>query len=222
MKVKNIVSAILCLCSVVAFAQEVNQVGQNGKREGKWKGYYEPSKNLRYEGSFINGVEQGVFYYYADEPQKKIMATRDFSKGNGNAYTVFFDGKKNKLSEGNFKNKKKDGRWVEYHQGGTQVLNEEYYVDNQLEGVRKVYYKSGKLAEEIEYKKGIQNGISNQYAENGVKLREETYVDGVQHGKVTYRNADGKITLQGEYNHGNKVGEWAQKKPVVVKQKTKK
>lgn len=219
---KSIITPLLCISTVAVFAQSTNQVDAKGLKQGKWQGHYEKTNNLRYEGTFKNDIEQGVFTYYADDAQKKIIATRDFSKGNGNAYTVFYDGNKHKLSEGNFKNKLKDGRWVEYHQGGVQVLNEEFYVNDKLEGVRKVYYKSGKLSEELGYKNGIQDGVSNQYAENGVKLREETYVNGVQHGKVTYRNADGKITLEGSYDHGKKIGEWANKKPVVVKQKSKK
>lgn len=222
MNSKLIVTTVLSITSLAVFAQEVNKTGSNGKREGKWMGYYEKTNNLRYEGSFINGVEQGTFTYYADDLQKKIIATRDFSKGNGNAYTVFYDGKGKKMSEGNFKNKSKEGRWIEYHQGGTQILNEEYYVNGKLEGVRKVYYKSGKVSEELGYKKGIQHGISNQYAENGVKLREETYENGLQHGKAIYRDADGKITLEGEYDHGKKIGEWAKQKPVEVKPKSKK
>lgn len=213
MKHINKILAIVFLGILTSNAQ--NKVNAQGKKEGKWTGYYENTNNLRYEGSFMNGQEQGVFTFYADEPKKKIIATRDFSKGGGNAYTVYFENGK-KTSEGNYKNKKKEGKWQFFHKGGEKLMSEEYYINDQIEGVKKVYYPSGKISEEIVYKNGMQNGYSYQYAENGVKLREENYKDGVQHGKAIYRDINGKIIREGEYKNGIKIGNWANDKQQEV------
>lgn len=213
---KKIINSILVMAffiSVTASAQE-NRKNDLGQREGKWTGYYEGTNNLKYEGTFSNGVEQGEFIFYADEPGKVIIATRNFSQGNGNAYTVFYDGKGKKMTEGNFLNKKKEGKWITYHQGGKNIMSEEYYVNGELHGLKKVFYPDGKMSEEINYQNGIQNGYSYQYAENGVKLREEFYVNGAQHGKAVYRDGSGKVVSEGEYDNGKKIGPWAKKQAV--------
>ena len=40
-----------------------NQYSENGNRDGLWRGYYE-SGELKYEGSFDDGIEVGLFKYY--------------------------------------------------------------------------------------------------------------------------------------------------------------
>jgi len=200
--------------ATTAVTAQDNRKNALGQREGKWTGYYEKSNNIKYEGNFSAGQEQGEFVFYADKPGKEIIATRNFNQGNGNAYTIFYDGKGNKLSEGNFLNKKKEGKWVTYHKGGKNVMSEEYYVKDQINGLKKVFYPDGKVSEEINYQNGIQNGNSYMYAENGVKLREEFYVNGAQHGKAVYRDANGKVVNEGEYDKGKKIGPWAKKQAV--------
>ena len=49
-----------------------NQLDSDGKKNGLWRGYYEESKRLRYEGTFLHGKEVGVFKYFDDTP--KILA----------------------------------------------------------------------------------------------------------------------------------------------------
>src|SRR5690349_18576344 len=90
-----------------------NALDSKGERHGLWNGFYEDSKLLRYEGKFNHGKEVGLFTYYANSDKKIVMATREFD-GKGGAYTVFFDEKKNKVSEGNIINKLRQGAWKYY------------------------------------------------------------------------------------------------------------
>jgi antitoxin component YwqK of YwqJK toxin-antitoxin module len=84
----------------------------------------------------------------------------------------------------------------------------ENYVGGQLEGVRKVFYKSGKLAEETNYKGGVKNGVYKKYSENGIVLEETNYENGEYNGAAIFRGTDNQIASQGVYKKGKKVGMW--------------
>lgn len=203
---KNIVFFGLILFSCLKLsAQDTNRTSSNGKREGKWIGYYEESNNKRYEGVFENGVEQGVFVFYDDSPNGTVIAKRDFSKGNGVVFTTFYDSKGKKVSEGNFKGKEKEGKWIYFHIDGKTIMSEETYVQGKLEGVRKVYYKSGQPSDEMNYKNGVLEGKLFKYAENGQVISEEFYVNDAKHGKAIYRNASGVIVEEVDFDNGRKI-----------------
>lgn len=197
---KRYIIAAFTLLTTAIYAQDINRVNAQGQREGAWIGYFPQTNHLRYEGSFKNGKEIGVFKFYADEPVEKLVATKEF-KQDGSVFTIFYNGKK-KMSEGNYINKKKEGIWITYHFDGVSIMAEEPYKNDQLHGIKKVYYPSGNLSEEIEYKNGIEDGISVQYAENGVKIKETQYKKGVLDGPIIIRNAEGEIIDQDEYVDG--------------------
>lgn len=190
----------------IAFAQ--NQTDANGKKHGAWKGLYEESKRVKYEGTFDHGKETGIFTFYDDTKLHSIVATRDFSKGNNSAYTVFFDPKKNKVSEGNIVNKQYEGEWKYYHEESPAIMSTENYKAGKLNGSRKVYYKSGKIAEDENYINGIREGAYKKYAENGTLLEEVTYKKNQPDGIAIYRNPDGTIASKGPYVDGLKKGIW--------------
>jgi antitoxin component YwqK of YwqJK toxin-antitoxin module len=104
-------------------AQETNQFDQKGQRHGMWRGLYDDTKHLRYEGTFEHGTEIGTFTFYDNTKKKEIIATRVF-KNNGEAYTTFFKGKF-KVSEGLVLNKKYEGLWLTYHKESTIVMMRE-------------------------------------------------------------------------------------------------
>jgi antitoxin component YwqK of YwqJK toxin-antitoxin module len=205
-----IITAVAVVSATAIYAQDINKTDANGKRTGAWIGYYEKTNNIKYEGTFKDGVEVGMFKFYADSPEKKVMATKEF-KADGSVYAVFYNGKK-KMTEGVYINKKKEGVWKIYHINGTSVMTEEPYKNDKLHGVKKVYYISGALSEEIEYNNGVEDGKSIQYAENGVKIKETSYKNGTLHGKLIIRDADGKITDENEYVNGILIKDKNQKK----------
>lgn len=203
MKQFLITSIALLSVSTAIYAQDINKTNAQGQREGVWVGYYPQTNHLKYEGTFKNGKETGTFKFYADEPEKKLVATKEF-KADDTVYTVFYNGK-NKMSEGLYIDKKREGVWKTYHVDGKSVLAEEPYKNDKLHGIRKVFYASGKISEEIEYKDGIEDGIANQYAENGVKIKETQYKNGSLDGKIIIRDTEGKITDQSEYVNGSLI-----------------
>jgi antitoxin component YwqK of YwqJK toxin-antitoxin module len=50
------------------------------------------------------------------------------------------------------------GEWKYYHQA-SKVMTLENYKNGKLEGLRSVYYPSGKIAEEISYLNNMKNGL---------------------------------------------------------------
>ena len=200
--------AIFFLIAALGTAQDTNRTDSDGKKHGVWKGYYQESKRLKYEGTFDHGKETGIFTFYDDTKANTVVATRDFSKGSNSAYTIFFDPKKNKVSEGNVVNKQYEGEWKYYHYASPTIMTIENYTAGKLNGSRKVFYKSGKIAEDETYVNGIREGAYKKYAENGSVLEEVTYKNGQPDGIAIYRNPDGTIASKGPYVNGLKKGVW--------------
>lgn len=206
----NLLIAFL-LFTIFSFAQDekINQFDSNGNRHGLWKGTYEQTKRPRYEGVFEHGKETGIFQYFDDTKAGKVIATRDFSKGDGSCYAIFYDRKGHKVSEGLInKNRENEGEWKFYHQASSQIMSVETYKNGKIDGVRKVFYKDGKIASETHYVNGIKEGLHKQYAENGVVIEEIPYKNNQFNGWVVYRDRNGKPTAEGRYEKGLKKGIW--------------
>ena len=55
--------SIFLVFSFSVNAQNLNQIDNNGQKQGLWKKSYE-NGNLRYKGQFNNDIPIGIFYYY--------------------------------------------------------------------------------------------------------------------------------------------------------------
>lgn len=198
----------LLLLTNLSFAQDINKLDANGKKHGLWKGIYEESKRPRYEGTFEHGKEVGMFKFFDDTQAGTVIATREFNTKDNSCYTIFYNQKKNKVSEGKVVNKQFDGEWKYYHQDLPSVMTSEIYVNGKLNGVRKVFYKSGIMAEETTYKNGKKEGVYKSYAENGIVLEESNFKNDLYHGPSITRNVSNEIASQGTYQDGKKVGMW--------------
>lgn len=199
---------LFLLSGVFALAQDYNKLDENGKKHGLWKGFYEESKRLRYEGTFEHGKEVGLFKFFDDTKAATVIATREFNDNDNSCYTIFFNQKNNKVSEGKVVNKQFEGEWKYYHENSPQVMTLEYYSNGKLNGVRKVFYKSGVIAEETTYKDGVKEGLYKSYAENGIVLEESNFKNGLYDGMATYRTATNELSSQGVFMSGKKVGIW--------------
>ena len=196
------------LISVTVFSQTINKFDENGLKNGLWKGVYEASKRPRYEGTFQHGKEVGMFKFFDDTKSGTVIATREFDSKNNSCYTIFYNQNKNKVSEGKVVNKQFDGEWKYYHEDLSSIMTLETYVNGKLSGARKVFYKSGEVAEETAYKNGIKNGVYKSFAENGIVLEESIYKNGQYEGWANFRNVENQLAAQGLFKNGKKVGMW--------------
>lgn len=208
MKQINKYFVLFIFFTAIVFAQtDSNKFDANGLRHGVWKGVYEDSKVLRYEGTFNHGKEVGTFTYYANAEKKIVSATRKFD-AKGNAYTIFFDEKGQKVSEGNVVNKLRQGVWKYYHKNATSVMCTENYENDKLKGVRKVFFTDGKIAEEVPYKNGLKHGVSKIYTKAGTLNEEAVYVDGLLQGSYKIYDDNGVVIINGQYKKDKKNGIW--------------
>ena len=187
-------------------AQDTNMLDSNGKKHGVWKGIYEESKRPRYEGVFEHGKEIGLFKFFDDTKAGTVIATRDFDPKVNSCYTIFYNQKNNKVSEGKVVNKQFEGEWKYYHENSTQIMTLEFYSNGKLNGIRKVFYVSGKIAEETTYVNGVKEGPYKKFIETNVVLEETLYKNGEYNGPAIFRDADNQIAGQGIFKNGKK---WA-------------
>jgi antitoxin component YwqK of YwqJK toxin-antitoxin module len=189
-------------------AQEFNKVDANGKKQGLWRGFYEESKRQRYEGNFENDKEIGVFTYFDDTKAKSVIATRTFSQNGTVAETVFYDQKKNIVSKGKTVNRLKEGEWIYFQKASTAVLCIENYKNGKLEGIRKVFFEKGMIAEETSYLNGLKDGLYKKYTEKGIVLEESNFKKGKYEGMAVFRDAKGDLAAKGLFLNGGKDGMW--------------
>ena len=199
---------IILFFTTSIFAQAINQLDADGKKQGIWKGIYEESKRARFEGTFENGKEVGIFKFFDDTKAGTLIATREFNFKDNSCYSIFYNQNKNKVSEGKLVNKFYEGEWKYYHEDSPIVMTSENYINGKLNGMRKVTYPSGKIAEEAYYKNGIKEGSYKKYAENGIVLEESLYKNGEFDGFAIFRSPDNIIVAKGMFIKGKKEGMW--------------
>ncbi|WP_338375643.1 hypothetical protein [uncultured Flavobacterium sp.] len=207
MKKLLVLSALLI--SFFNYSQEkINQFDEKGERHGLWKGSYEESKRPRYEGVFNHGKETGVFKYFDDTKAGKVIAIRDFSKGNDSCYVKMFDRKDNVVSEGLLINKLHEGEWKIYHKESKIVMTSENYKKGKLNGVKKVFYDDGSVAEILNYIDGKREGNYKKFGVNEKILEDLNYKNNELHGLASFYDGLGNMILQGQYTNGLKSGVW--------------
>ena len=187
---------------------DFNKLDTKGKKHGVWKGFYDESKRPRYEGTFEHGKEIGIFNFFDDTKAKSIIATREFNTKDNSAYTIFYDQNKNKVSEGKVVNKLFEGQWKYYHLASKNIMTTEYYSKGKLEGLRTVFYLSGKIAEEINYKNNLKNGFYKKYTEKGILLEESIFKNDQYSGLAIFRDSNGNMVSKGQFVNGKKAGIW--------------
>lgn len=201
----------LCIVSVVfiskSIAQDQNQKDVQGLRHGTWAKYYKGSKQLRYTGTFNHGKEEGTFKFY-DISGGHPIAIKTYTSGIDMVDVSFYTKSGKKISTGTMKDRSKEGEWLYFHDDGETIMTREYYTNNVLEGIRTVYYKDTKRAQETVYSNGLREGKDIHYNETGTVLKEFVYVHDVLEGAAKLYDYDGKLIREGAYKANRKHGNW--------------
>ncbi len=182
-----------------------------------FKAYYQDG-NVRYEGSYINGMPVGIHFHYKlskeicdsvlvyeDTIQKKIF--RCFRVSTPDSAIVYQDGYL--IERGPVDSlRRRQKEWTEYHLTG-EFKAKGNYVDDKRIGEWVFYYPDKKIEQKGSYdKKGRAQGNWKWYYENGALLRDENYLNGKHEGLLEEFTEDGKIITKGEYSEGHKEGSW--------------
>ncbi len=81
-------------------------------------------------------------------------------------FTVYFAVDGRKFSEGNLKNKKKDGLWCSYFDSGV-IASKINYSENKREGTCWFYYKTAQLNATGQFVKDLKEGEWTYYLKDG-------------------------------------------------------
>ena len=203
--------ALVTLGLASAFAQKsVNQLDEEGKRHGLWTKNYHNTDQKRYEGVFVHGKEVDTFKYYTLSNGKSVLsALKVFNKKDNISDVTFLASNKKVISEGKMNGKNFVGKWVYYHKNSDKKMIEENYGnDGKLEGLRKVFYENGVIADQTNYKNGKLNGEAKWFSENEKLIKIANYENGEFHGDYVSYDKEGQVATKGTYVKDRKRGIW--------------
>jgi antitoxin component YwqK of YwqJK toxin-antitoxin module len=87
--------------------------------------------------------------------------------------TTWYPNKKIQMS-GEFKEKKRDGKWIYYYENGN-VWSEGFFKDGKSDGKRTTHYENGKIFYEGYYQEDRRVGVWKFYDEKGTLVKSVDY-----------------------------------------------
>lgn len=198
---------LIFLLPLIGSSQK-NQLDDQGRRHGAWKVNFEGTGDPKFEGTFEHGQETGIFKFYKKGFYDHPSAIMNFEDGKDSVQVTYYTQKGKPISEGKMINRKREGKWLYYHQQSDSIMMTEVYKNDKLNGFQKTYFPNGKLAEKTSYSNGLKHGESFIYADNGQVTKQLNYKNGELHGQAVYYNLKGEKTIEGWYTEGIKSGDW--------------
>lgn len=141
---------------------------------------YSEEGELLEKGFFKDNLPEGTWFYY------------DYrTKANPKRVVSYIQGVAN-------------GPYMEMSELG-QIELHAYYKNNKLDGPWAVY-KFGRAVKKAEYKNGLLDGVYQEFTNSTGKLMKEIhYVEGVENGPYRFFNDHGDLTMEYQYENGEKV-----------------
>lgn len=196
---------------------------RRGQRDGSFVQYFRTGdRHLEY--TYADGVPQGVWYEW-------------FVEGQLTSEERFRDGRRHGLCRRWVRRELPEGM-VEDPSAEAVLLEEFEYVDGVLEGAWTDYWPStgelrrtgrmendlkvglwrahredGSLKAEREFVAGVQEGRETLYDEEGNRIAENLYSDGVQQGLQRSWYSNGQLQSEGEMVAGLREGPWTYHQP---------
>ena len=133
----------------------------------------------------------------------------------GNASGIFtfhhFVGKKVSLKEkSNFDKGKLEGDFKEWSDNG-QLIVEVNYDNGKKNGLYNEWFNNGQLKIKSNYLNGILNGNYERWSDEGKLVVDANYVDGKLEGAFKKMKSNYSPSVEiGNYENGEKVGEWVE------------
>ena len=125
----------LLLVPSIALSQTINQVDENGKKQGIWSKNHKNGK-LRYKGEFKDDKAQGLFFFYYTSGE--LHVEKEFFHNGEAAATHFFYKDGTLQSSGLYVGELKDSTWNYYSSDSILVMSEQYQK-GKLNGTTKTF-----------------------------------------------------------------------------------
>ncbi len=147
--------------------------------------FYPTGKKMA-EGSYIETKKDGLWKYYND--LEILSAEETYVKGSPDGIwkTYYDDGKL--LEERPYKNGVKEGVTKQYFMDG-KLKSEVNFVKGKNEGFARFYFTDGKPMVFGQFKNDLKTGLWVTFKENGGKVSEAEYVDGIVVKEIYYDKA---------------------------------
>lgn len=204
-----LITVLFVLSPLLLFSQQkINQFDGQGNRNGAWKKYYSGTDQLRYEGTFLNGKEVGVFKFYCENCKDQPTAIKEFNAKDNTAIVKYFTIKGKLVSEGKMDGKSRIGEWVYYHEKSNNIMSRENYVNGKLHGKKITYYSNNNITEVLNYNNGMMDGENSYFSPEGILLKKLNYSKDKLEGHAYYYDASGMVIIEGNYKNDKKYGIW--------------
>ena len=88
----------------------------------------------------------------------------------------------------------------------TEIRAQDANHNEQLNGLRREFYPSGKLCKEFIVENGVPNGIVKSFNEKGFLISEQKFVKGVANGPLKTYFESGKVHYENNFEDGKPQG----------------
>jgi antitoxin component YwqK of YwqJK toxin-antitoxin module len=188
----------------ITFAQDpVNQLDVNGKKQGYWE-KRGPGGKLLYQGNFRDDKPVGEWKRFHENGVVKALI--NYSESTDTASVQLFDQTGNKIAAGFYWGKEKAGRWSYYDK--RQKVSEENYRDGKKNGPVKTYYPTGELFAATNYVDGVEDGTYRAYYKSGTVYFECQMKQGKRDGVCRIFYPNGKPETEAFYKAGVREKDW--------------
>ncbi len=162
-----------------------------------------------YAGIFENGRPKANtdFYYYFEKPEGQVMTIHHIQANPDEIVAVNYYTNGKKMSEGNYKNKKKEGLW-RFYDDTESLTDESEYSNDLLNGVQRLYDDQGNLVRIFHYVNGKKEGEWKEFFKDGTLRAKGSYKNDVQNGEIIFYTPQGAYEIAGNYVNGLMHGNW--------------
>jgi len=160
---------------------------------------YYPSKEIKSEAYFENGLLEGFCYYFAKSGN--LLAKSFYSKGKREGKSYFYYENGQLFAAKNFKNGLLEGSQEFYYANGRKKALISYSQEK-LDGIVLLYYPNGQLKREIHFKNGERDGIEKMWSPAGALMIEAFYKEDKPEGVANWWYGNG-VLKQKSSHHEN-------------------
>jgi len=196
---------LLFVLANVSYSQTKNRLDASGRKQGYWEAV-DSRGALVYTGYFVDDKPVGELKRYF--PMGGVRVIMNYDSTSTKAHARFFWQSGNLAARGNYVDTKRDSVWLYYSNQSKALSRSVEYADGKLNGTEQKFYPDGRVAEEINWKNGLKNGVWKQFFRNGQLKSTATYVNDKLDGEFMTYFSDGTKHVEGVYRQDIPDGEW--------------
>lgn len=179
--------------------------------------------------SWLANAQDTIVKNYPETDQRWEIV---YSEGKKIKETIYYNTGKSWMTAKYDVDNKEYWRW--YHQNGNPFFKATI-INDKIEGKYQIWYENGQLAEQLNFKHQIEEGLAQFYYPNGQLAMKGTYTNGKMIGNWDFfdkkgQPADGQwewpfaalpnqIRIKGTLENGKRVGRWTYQTSASGKEK---